>query len=54
MFELLDATKEGSVPVPEAANPILGFELVQLNVVVPVVFEVVKLTGVVESPLHTI
>ena len=53
VFELLEATKGGIVPVPDPANPILGLEFVHKKVVVPELFVVVKLTAVVDSPLHT-
>ena len=41
-------------PVPESANPIAGFELVQLYVVVPPVLLVEKVTAEVVDPLHKI
>ena len=42
------------LPVPESANPIAGFELVQLYVVIPTVLLVVKETADVVDPLHKI
>ena len=41
-------------PVPDAANPILGISLVQVYVVLPPVFVVVKLIAVNVPPLHTV
>ena len=41
-------------PVPESANPIAEFELVQLYVVVPPVLLVEKVTAKVVDPLHKI
>ena len=42
------------VPEPDAANPIAGFEFVQLKVVVPPVLLVEKATADILVPLHKI
>ena len=47
------ATNEGILPLPFAANPIVGWLFVQVYVVTPPVLTVAKATVVVLSPLQT-
>jgi hypothetical protein len=51
---VLVAVNEAMSPVPLAAKPILVVVLVHEYVVVPTVFEVVKVTPVVAALLHTV
>jgi hypothetical protein len=48
-----NATNEGISPIPLAPRPMLILLFVQVNVVIPPVLTVVKVTVVVLPPLHT-